>query len=111
MPQPTQTRQTAQNGPQQDGSEAARAYANLLVDEAATLHHRLVTVQKDIADNRDSLRRMRHHLNDDQRKWLADFYPEKEKDARRSKDQIDATRKAKAAALKAVQEREQGASS
>jgi len=57
-------------------------------------------VMKKIASNREYLRLMADNdeLSGDIADWLEDFYPQKEKGERRSDDEIERTRRAKAAA-------------
>lgn len=70
------------------------------IHRASVLEAERAEVMKRIAANREYLRLMEENeeLEDDEADWLADFYPEKEKGQQRSEDEIERTRKVKAAA-------------
>lgn len=70
------------------------------VYRAQRLEAERAEVMKRIAANREYLRLMddNEELTDAEADWLADFYPEKEKGQQRSDDEIERTRKVKAAA-------------
>lgn len=70
------------------------------VARAIRLERERSDVMKRIAANREYLRLMEENeeLGEDEADWLDDFYPQKEKGQQRSDDEIERTRKAKAAA-------------
>jgi hypothetical protein len=80
---------------QAPGSSAARQ-----VERAKQLERDRDKLMKQIAANRTYLRLMAQNdeLTNDQEDWLEDFYPTKEKGEQRSAEEIEATRRAKAAA-------------
>lgn len=67
------------------------------IQRAKELEKRLSTVRRDINANRDLLRLMDANkaLSKDQRAWLHNFYPLKERGSSRSADEIQATKDAK----------------
>lgn len=77
-----------------------RTSAQKQVARARTLERERADVMKRISANREYLRLMEENeeLTDDEGDWLDDFYPQKEKGQSRSDDEIERTRKAKAAA-------------
>jgi len=79
------------------GSSAAKQ-----ITRAISLEQERADVMKRIADNRDYLRLMdrNEELDEDQAEFLDTFYPEKERGERRSKEDIEATRKARESARK-----------
>lgn len=84
-----------------DGTpEDKRTSAEKQVARAVRLERERSVTMKKIAANREYLRLMEENeeLNDDEADWLDDFYPQKEKGQQRSDDEIERTRKAKAAA-------------
>ena len=76
------------------------------IARAHALERQRKELQDVIAANRDLLRLMAKggELNAAQQKWLKTFYPEKEKNQRRSEEELEATRQAKLAALKSQQQ-------
>lgn len=72
------------------------------ITRALDLERQRAELGEKITANRDMLRLLDKagELSDDQGNWLDVFYPEKEKGTNRSKDEIEATRKAKEAARK-----------
>lgn len=90
-PQP----RAAQPATEQTAAERQIARARDLERERAELQSR-------ITKNRDYLRLMdsNEELTKEQGEWLDAFYPMKEKGERRSKEEIERTRKAKEAARK-----------
>lgn len=83
-------------------TDAAQAYAAVLIEQAQGLEAERAEVMERVTANRTELRLIdkQGNLSDEQGKWLDTFYPEKEKGERRSKDDIEATRKAREAARK-----------
>lgn len=77
-----------------------RDTAEKQVMRALSLEQERGAIMKKIAANRTYLRLMEENeeLTDEQADWLDDFYPQKEKGQTRSEDDIERTRKAKAAA-------------
>lgn len=73
------------------------------IERAKALEKERSELQERITKNRDYLRLMdaNEELTEEQGQWLDAFYPVKEKGERRSKDEIEATRKAKEEARKA----------
>jgi hypothetical protein len=67
------------------------------IERAKQLEADRYEIQQRIAKNREFLRLMAENdvLTDPQLDWLDDFYPQKEKDEKRSKDAIERTRKLK----------------
>lgn len=80
--------------------EDERSSAQKQILRAQSLERDRSDVMKRIAANREYLRLMEENeeLEDDEADWLDDFYPQKEKGAQRSEDEVERTRKAKAAA-------------
>ena len=80
----------------------AQAYAALLIEQAKELEAERSEVMERVTANRTQLRQMdtSGNLSDSQAAWLDVFYPEKEKGERRSKEEIEATRKAREEARK-----------
>ena len=76
--------------------------ADKQIARALRLERERADLQGRIAKNREYLRLMDENesLTEEQGKWLDEFYPLKEKGERRSKEAIEATRKAKQAAQK-----------
>ena len=74
-----------------DGSGAKQ------IARAVTLERERADVMKRVSDNRDYLRLMDRNdeLDADQAEFIDTFYPEKERGDRRSKDDIEATRRAR----------------
>ena len=71
------------------------------INRAVTLERERAGVAKKIGANREYLRLMEENeeiTDDDELDWLEDFYPQKEKGQPRSEDDLERTRKAKAAA-------------
>jgi serine protease inhibitor len=70
------------------------------IERAKHLESQRAEIMVQVAKNRDYLRLMDQNgeLTEEQGVWLDAFYPLKERGARRSKDDIDATRRAKAEA-------------
>jgi hypothetical protein len=83
-----------------DANERTSAEKQIL--RAAHLERERASLMKQIASNREYLRLMADNdeLSNEQEDWLGDFYPEKEKGQTRTSDEVEATRKAKAAARK-----------
>lgn len=81
--------------PEEDRSPGERQFirANLLEQERTR-------IMKQISSNREYLRLMdaNEELSPELGEWLEDFYPLKERGEQRSEDEIERTRKAKAAA-------------
>lgn len=79
---------------------AEQSEAQKQISRAKRLERERAELQKRIAANRNYLRLMAENeaLTDEEMDWLEDFYPTKEKGARRSEDEIAATKAAKAAA-------------
>ena len=77
-----------------------RTSAQKQIARAIRLERERSETMKKIAANREYLRLMEENeeLADDEADWLDDFYPQKEKGQQRSEDEIERTRKAKAAA-------------
>lgn len=73
-----------------------------LVALAITLEKQRAEVMETIDENRKSLRSLlkQNALEDDLAKFVRDFYPEKEKGASRSIDELDSTRKLREAVRK-----------
>jgi hypothetical protein len=90
------TAPVAPETPAAEQTEAERQIAR-----AKSLEKERAALIKRIASNREFLRLMDENeaLTKEQGEWLDLFYPLKEKGERRSKDDIDATREAKKAAL------------
>lgn len=80
----------------------AQAYAAVLIEQAQALEAERAEVMERVTANRTELRLIdkQGNLSEEQGKWLDTFYPEKEKGERRSKEDIEATRKAREAARK-----------
>ena len=78
--------------------------AGRMIARACQLEAEIEEQRVSIGKNRDYLRLMdaNDELSDEQSEWLDTFYPEKEKGARRDKDEIEATRKAREEARKRV---------
>lgn len=72
------------------------------VARAIRLEGEISKVREHINDNRDYLRLMdkNEELNEAQSEFLDTFYPEKEKGERRPTEEVEATRRARAAARK-----------
>lgn len=72
------------------------------IDRAKALEQSRGELQEAVTANRDFLRLMAKNkeLSPAQTKWLTTFYPEKEKGSVRSDEDVEATRKARAAARK-----------
>ena len=70
------------------------------IARAKQLEKERAALMQKIAANRDYLRLMHRNeaLTEEQGDWLDEFYPLKEKSKRRSKEEVEATRKAKLAA-------------
>lgn len=85
----------------QDQQETA---ADRQVQRAKELEFQKQELLEKIGKNRDYLRLMdaNDELTDEQGAWLDAFYPVKEKGEQRTKEEIEATRKAKEAAVKEV---------
>lgn len=83
-----------------DTPEGDRSSAQKQIVRAVLLERERSSTMKKIAANREYLRLMEENeeLEDDEADWLDDFYPQKEKGQQRSEDEIERTRKAKAAA-------------
>lgn len=112
-PAPKQSEKDAEKAAQ---AEAAKQWAELVaratgssetpaerqVVRAVKLEVQRAELMKKIADNRDYLRLMdrNEELSEDQAEFLDTFYPEKERGERRSKEDIEATRRAREAARK-----------
>lgn len=77
-----------------------RSSAQKQILRAVRLEGERADVLKRVAANREYLRLMdeNEELEDDEADWLEDFYPSKEKGAQRSNDEIERTRKVRAAA-------------
>lgn len=88
MPQPTTTTTTPTTA------------AERQIARARQLERERSAVMSKISKNREYLRLMADNdeLSAEQKRWLAVFYPDKERGEQRSKEQIEATRKAKEAA-------------
>lgn len=108
MPQaatPKQDEQVKDNGKAAEEVAPLFNYDELIDDTAAgrqiaraiELERQLDELRVKVGKNRDYLRLMdaNEELSDDQSEWLDTYYPEKEKGARRSTDEIEATRKAR----------------
>lgn len=80
----------------------ATTMAEQQIERAKKLERERSELMERIGKNREFLRLMAANgvLNAEQKKWLAVFYPDKEKNTRRSKEEIEATRKAREAARK-----------
>lgn len=89
MPQGTATPQ---------GQEVS--YVARKIDQARALERERSALQEKIAANRRQLRDMAAtgDLTAEESKFVSTFYPEKERGTRRSKEEVEATRKARAAA-------------
>lgn len=74
--------------------EAERDIPEVQFLRAVTLEGRKAALQREINANRQFLRIMKDTdtLSDDLAEWLEVFYPTKEKDAQRSKDEVTDTR-------------------
>ena len=72
------------------------------IERAMQLERDRASLLKRIDDNRKYLRLMdrNEELTTEQTEWLDRFYPEKEKGERRSKEEVEATRRAREAARK-----------
>ena len=83
-------------------AERTQSPAERQIARAKTLEKQRAELMKKISDNREYLRLMDRNdeLTDTQAEWLDVFYPEKEKGERRSKEEVEATRKAREAARK-----------
>lgn len=113
VPQPTAPKEA---DPAQAEREAQEAAWQALVERATSgdtaparqvkralaLEAERAALMKRIADNREYMRLMdrNEELDDDQAEFLDTFYPEKERGQLRSKEDIEATRKAREAARK-----------
>jgi uncharacterized protein YegJ (DUF2314 family) len=77
-----------------------RTSAQKQIARALRLERERSEAMKKIAANREYLRLMEENeeLDGDEADWLDDFYPQKERGQSRSDDEIERTRKAKAAA-------------
>lgn len=91
MPQPTQN------------SPAPATAAERQIARAKELEAERATLMDKIGKNRDYLRLMEANdeLTPEQGVWLETFYPTKERGEKRSKEDIEATRKARQEARKA----------
>lgn len=105
MPQPSSppAESSAPKVPEFDASNPAQSYAAVLITQAMALERERAGVMEKVGANRTELRLIdkQGNLSDEQGEWLDTWYPEKEKGERRSKDDIEATRKAREAARKA----------
>lgn len=72
------------------------------IERAKELERRRSDLMKEVAANREFLRLLADNgeLSDTQVDWVDTFYPQKEKGEQRSKDEIEATRKAREDARK-----------
>ena len=72
------------------------------VARAEDLERRRAALQEEISANRELLRLLHKgkELTAEQSKWLSEFYPEKERGALRTKEEVERTRKVKEAARK-----------
>lgn len=84
----------------QDTDADERTTGQKQIARALALESERGAIMKKIAANRTYLRLMEENeeLTDAEADWLDDFYPQKEKGQQRSEDEIERTRKAKAAA-------------
>lgn len=85
-------------------SEGGTESVRIGIARAVELERRRADLMEAISNNRLKLRLAQKdgEMTDDQTAWLHEFYPDKEKGDRRSKAQIEATRKAKDAARRRV---------
>jgi hypothetical protein len=85
-----------------DRATAGDTPADRQIRRAVELEADRAKLMKRISDNREYLRLMdkNDELSEDQADFLDTFYPEKERGERRSKEDIEATRKAREAARK-----------
>ena len=117
MPQPKAPEATPEQDPAVAEAEAAwqalveratsgNSSAAKQITRALSLEKERAELMRRISDNRDYLRLMdrNEELDDDQADFLDTFYPEKERGERRSKEAIEATRKAREAARKGESE-------
>ncbi|MDE2101949.1 MAG: hypothetical protein KGL39_32180 [Patescibacteria group bacterium] len=74
-----------------------------LVAQAKDLERERAALMEKIGANRNLLRQLHKvdALDDEMKRFVEQFYPEKEKGSNRSKDEIEATRKLREAARKA----------
>lgn len=96
MPQP----KTTDSAP--DAPVAELTAAQRQIERAKALEKERSELQERITKNRDYLRLMdaNEELTEEQGAWLDAFYPVKEKGERRTKEEIERTRKAKEDARK-----------
>jgi len=83
-------------------AEAQRVIADARIEEAKRLERERGDLMEAVSNNRTQLRQMdkANELTEAQGAWLDTFYPEKEKGERRTKEEIEATRKARESARK-----------
>jgi hypothetical protein len=88
--------------PQPAAAPAEQTPAQRQIARAKTLERDRAALATKVSANRDYLRLMaaNDELNAAEAKWLAAFYPEKEKGERRSAEEVEETRKVKEAARK-----------
>lgn len=105
MPQARNTRAPVEVPKSADHAEGHEVWSPVgLIWQAKQLEADRVAHQKKITQNRTQLRTMDgiDALTEDQGLWLDAFYPEKEKGKTRTKEEVEATRKLHAEAVKEV---------